>query len=46
LILSPQEVGGLKLGIDRVKLIYDSDPGGGLPIPEDIEVEELEEKAS
>jgi hypothetical protein len=35
-----------QLGVDTVKLIYDSDPGGGLPIPEDIEFENLEEKAS
>jgi hypothetical protein len=27
-----------RLGVDTVKLIYDSDPEGGLPIPEDEEV--------
>jgi hypothetical protein len=29
-----------QLGVDTVKLIYDSDPGGGEPIPEEEEYDE------
>ena len=36
----------LKLGNDTVKLIYDSDLGVGLPIPEDTEAVDLSIKAS